>query len=176
MVLETSRLILRPFTDTDAPDLYASASDRRVGHSAGWEPHKSVEESLEIIHTVFSTPNTFAVVDKASGRVIGSAGFNDGHQTMLPGPDDEIGYALHPDYWGRGLMTEAVRELLRCGFEELGLAAIWCGHFADNHRSRRVIEKCGFTYRFTDRVWVEVVGKELEELHYALTKEEWKAL
>ena len=54
--------------------------------------------------------------------------------------------------------------------------AIWCGHFADNVRSRRVIEKCGFIYRFTDQVWVRVLGKELNELHYALTEEEWMAL
>ncbi len=176
MALKTERLILRPFTEDDAPDLYAASCDCRVGHSAGWEPHKNVEESLKIIRTVFSAPNSFAVAEKKTGRVIGSAAFNGGHQTLLPGPDDDIGYALHPDYWGRGLMTEVVQELLRYGFEDLGLNAIWCGHFADNVRSRRVIEKCGFIYRFTDQVWVRVLGKELNELHYALTEEEWMAL
>lgn len=176
MTLETARLLLRPFTQADAPDLYEYARDPRVGPAAGWLPHKSLAESREIISSVFSAPNTFAVVDKPSGRAIGSAGFVGRHQTLLPGPDDEIGYALNPDFWGRGLMPEAVRELLRYGFEELGLQAIWCGHYDFNDKSRRVVEKCGFLYRFTDKSWVELMNEERTELHYALTREEWQRL
>ncbi len=174
MMLETERLILRPFVEGDAADLYEYARDSRVGPDAGWPVHKSLEESQEIIATVFSAPDTFAVVDKASGKVVGSAGFVGRHQTMLPGPDDEIGYALSPAYWGRGLIPEAVEELLRYGFEELGLATIWCGHYDFNQKSRRVVEKCGFVYRFTEKSWVELMGEERTELHYALTREEWE--
>lgn len=173
--LETPRLCLRPFTPADAADLYEYAKDDRVGPAAGWPPHRSVEESGEIIRTVFSAPHVFAVVEKESGRVIGSAGFVDRHRTELPGPDDEIGYALSPARWGRGYMPEAVAELLRYGFEELGLNTIWCGHYDFNHKSRRVVEKCGFRYRLTERTWVELLNEERTELHYALTKEEWKA-
>ena len=75
MEIKTSRLLLRPFTEGDAADLYEYAKDPRVGPPAGWPPHKSAEESLEIIRTVFAAPHTFAVVDRASGKVIGSAGF-----------------------------------------------------------------------------------------------------
>lgn len=176
MYLETERLLLRPFTAADAEDLYEYARDPRVGPAAGWPPHKSMEESRGIITTVFTAPNTFAIEDKLSGKVIGSAGFVGRHYDRLPVPDDEIGYALSPAFWGRGLMPEAVRELLRYGFEELGFQAIWCGHYDFNDKSRRVVEKCGFVYRFTDKVWVELMGEERIELHYALTKEEWKAL
>lgn len=175
MELETRRLILRPFTEEDAAGLYEYARDPRVGPAAGWPPHKSLEESREIIRTVFSAPDTFAVADKSTGRVIGSVGFEDRHQTLLPGPDDEIGYALHPAFWGRGLMPEAAAELLRYGFEDRGLAAIWCGHYDFNDQSRRVVEKCGFLYRFTGRTWAELMGEERTELHYALTREEWLA-
>lgn len=176
MTLETERLILQSFEAKDAADLYEYASDPRVGPDAGWPVHKSLEESREIIATVFAAPNTFALVDKPSGKVIGSAGFVDRHQTLLPGPDDEIGYALSPAYWGRGLVPEAVRELLRYGFEDLGLATVWCGHYDFNAKSRRVVEKCGFIYRFTNEVYVELMGETRVELHYALTKEEWQAL
>ena len=176
MRLETERLTLRPFTQEDAADLYEYAKDPRVGPAAGWQPHKSVEESREIIGSVFSAPNVFAVVDKPSGKVIGSAGFVGRHQSLLPGPDDEIGYALSPDFWGRGLMPEAVRELLRYGFEELGLATVWCGHYDFNDKSRRVVEKCGFIYRFTDKTWAEWMEEERTELYYALTREEWQRL
>ena len=173
--LETRRLILRPFRDSDAADVFDYARDPRVGPAAGWPPHKSPAESLEIIRTVFAAPGTAAVVLKETGRVVGSAGFVGRHRTELPGPDDEIGYALHPGCWGMGLMPEAVEELLRYGFEELGLRTIWCGHYDFNDRSRRVVEKCGFRWRLTDRTWVELMGEERTELHYALTKEEWQA-
>lgn len=176
MVLETERLILRPFEEKDAADLYEYACDPRVGPDAGWPVHKNLEESREIIGTVFAAPNAFALVDKPSDKVIGSTGFVGRHQTLLPAPDDEIGYALSPSYWGRGLVPEAVRELLRYGFEDLGLASIWCGHYDFNAKSRRVVEKCGFLYRFTNETYVELMGETRVELHYALTKEEWQAL
>ena len=103
--LETRRLILRPFRDSDAADLFDYARDPRVGPAAGWKPHESVEESREIIRTVFSEPETFAVVHRQDGRVIGSAGFTGRHRQEAGGPDNEIGYSLDPTYWGRGLDT-----------------------------------------------------------------------
>ncbi len=175
MMLETPRLTLRPFLDRDAEDVYAYARDPRVGPAAGWPPHNSVENSLEIIRTVFAAPNVFAVVDKRSGRVIGSAGFVGRHRTELPGPDEELGYALSPAFWGRGLMTEAARELIRFGFEDLGLGTIWCNHYDGNERSRRVMEKCGFQYRFSREEWVELMGQRRLTHFHALCREDWKA-
>ena len=83
-MLKTERTLLRPFTEGDAEDLYAYAKDPRVGPIAGWKPHGSVEESREIIRTVFTSPDTFAVVDRETGRVIGSAGFEAPPQKRLP--------------------------------------------------------------------------------------------
>ena len=142
-ILTTPRLLLRPFREGDAAELYDYAQDPRVGPIAGWPPHTSVENSLEIIRTVFSAPNVFAVADRESGRVIGSAGFVGEHRNELPSPDDELGYALSPAFWGRGLIPEASRALIRWGFTELGLGTIWCNHDDGNARTRRVIEKCG---------------------------------
>lgn len=175
MIRETRRLLLRPFTQADAAELYEYAKDPRVGPVAGWPCHKSVEESREIIKTVFSAPNVFAVADKQTGRVIGSAGFVGSRYTELPGPCDEIGYALNPEFWGRGLIPEAVRELLRYGFEELGLNAIWCNHYDGNHKSKRVIEKCGFRYRFSRETAVELLGERRLTHFYAWTRAEWRA-
>ena len=176
MNLKTRRLLLRPFQESDAADLYEYAKDPRVGPIAGWPVHTIVENSREIIRTVFARPGVFALERKEDGKVIGSAGYVGRHQTLLPGPDNEIGYAMSPACWGRGLMPEAVREILRYGFEDLGLNAQWCGHYDFNDRSRRVVEKCGFRYRFTEQTWVELMGEERTELHYALTREEWQAL
>ena len=97
-VLETPRLILRPFRESDAGDVYEYARDPRVGPIAGWMPHASVEESLKIIRTVFSAPGIFAMELKETRHVVGSVGFVGNHPAgSFPDcPDDEVGYALSP--------------------------------------------------------------------------------
>lgn len=173
--LETKRLFLRPFQENDAADLYEYAKDPKVGLPAGWPPHRSLEESREIIRTVFSAPNTFAVVDRASGKVIGSAGFTGKTREEFPQKNDELGYALSPAFWGRGLMPEAVSELLRYAFGEMGLAAVWCSHYADNPQSQRVIEKSGFSFRMEETVVDGPTGQEKPTKFYALTREMWES-
>ena len=172
--IETARMILRPFRETDAADVYDYAKDPRVGPAAGWPPHRGEAESLEIIRTVFAAPGVAAIELKGTGRVIGSVGFTDIHYGVLEQPDDEIGYALHPEYWGRGLIPEAVRAILEYGFTAMGLQTIWCCHYQENLKSQRVIEKCGFRYRYCAQADVELLHEKRMCLHYALTKEEWK--
>ena len=176
MSLETARLRLRPFRDSDAADVYSYARDPRVGPIAGWPPHQSVEESREIIRIVFSTPGVFAMELKETGTVIGSVGFVGNHPAgeFTDCPDDEIGYALSPAFWGRGLMPEAVDAVLEYGFTELGLQRIWCGHYAGNWRSKRVMEKCGFRYQFSRTEFVKLVGETRQSYFYLLTKEGWR--
>ncbi len=67
-VIETPRLLLRPYRDADAADLYAYSRDPRVGVIAGWKPHRSEEESLRFLRTVFSAPDVFALELRESGR------------------------------------------------------------------------------------------------------------
>lgn len=175
-ILETERTILRPFADTDAEDVYAYCKDPRVGPGAGWKPHESLEESREIIRTVFSAPDVFAVVDRESGHVIGSAGFVASHrqgEVVHEGKSSEIGYALSPDYWGRGLMPEIVAELLRYGFEDLHMDEIWVTHYWENHQSRRVIEKSGFLYAFTENLSDEFYPQR-PTCFYFITKDVWE--
>lgn len=152
MILETERLILRPWEESDAADLFEFASDPEVGPITGWNPHKSVEESLEIIRNVLSVPGTFAVVPKAEGRAVGSISIMVGSRSHLKLPENEaeIGYWIGVPFWGRGLIPEAVRELIRYGFGELGLVRIWSGYFDGNEKSKRVQEKCGFKYHHTN--------------------------
>ena len=175
MEIKTNRLLLRPFAETDAADLYEYARDPRVGPPAGWPPHKSAEESLEIIRTVFAAPNTFALTDKSTGRVIGSAGFTGKAAGELPAPNDELGYALSAEFWGRGLMPEAARALLRYAFRDMELACVWCSHYADNLRSRRVIEKSGFSFRREGLILDGPTGAEKPARFYAMTRAEWES-
>ena len=173
-VLETNRVILRPFTEADAADVYAYCKDPRVGPVAGWKPHESVEESREIIRTVFSAPDVFAIVDKETGRVIGSSGFTAPHKAeACQGHTAEIGYALSPEYWGRGLMPETAAELLRYGFQEAGFDEIWATHYRENRQSKRVIEKCGFLYAFTENLSDEFYS-DRPTCFYFLTRAAWE--
>ena len=175
-MLETPRLRLRPFREADAADVYDYARDPRVGPIAGWPPHKSVEESREVIRTVFSAPGVFAMELKETGKVIGSVGFVGNHPAGLHPdcPDDEVGYALSPVCWGRGLVPEAVETVLQYGFTELALQRIWCGHYAGNWRSRRAMEKCGFRYQFSRTEFVSLMGENRQSYFYLLTKENWR--
>lgn len=94
MQLTTERLILRPWAETDAVDLYRYAKDDRVGPIAGWPPHSSVDNSAEIIRTVFSAPETYAVCLKEDNRAIGSIGLMIGARSDKEIPDTEGGNRL----------------------------------------------------------------------------------
>ena len=115
------------------------------------------------------------MADRASGNVIGSAGFTGKTRPEFPAPNDELGYALSADFWGKGLMPEAVEALLRYAFRDLELACVWCSHYADNLRSRRVIEKSGFSFRFEGVILDGPTGAEKPARFYAMTRGEWEA-
>lgn len=153
MILTTNRLILRPWEESDAENLYKYASDPEVGPVAGWPVHTSVENSLEIIRTVFSVPETYAVCLKEDNKAIGSIGLMIGQQSNIGLPDNEaeIGYWIGVPFWGKGLIPEAVMEIIRYAFDELKLDALWCGYFDGNEKSKRVQEKCGFKYHHTNK-------------------------
>ena len=174
MILETERLILRPWGEDDAEDLYTYASDPEIGPPAGWPPHTSVDHSREIIRTVFSAPDTFAVCLKDNGKPIGSIGF---HRNELAEDDDEyeLGYWIGKPFWGQGIIPEAAAELLRHAFEELNMTAVWCGYYEGNEKSRRVQEKLGFVYRYTSTDLYLPLLDETRVGHTSLlTKERWK--
>ena len=152
-LIETDRLILRPWLASDAESLFALASDSEIGPAAGWLPHESVEESAKIIETVFATPETYAVVLKKSGALVGCAGFNAGDAASMPLSDGELelGYWIGRPFWGCGYATEASRALVERGFNELGLRGIHAAYFDGNERSRRVLDKLGFSFTRTEK-------------------------
>ena len=146
--MKTERLTLRPWSLDDLDDFYEYASVDGVGQMAGWEPHKSKEESLFILNKFIEGKKTFAI--EFNGKVIGSLGIEKYPEKGFKEYDDlqgrEIGYVLSKDYWGLGIMPEAVKEVIRYLFEDLKLDFLVCGHFVDNNQSRRVQEKCGFVH------------------------------
>lgn len=151
MILETKRLILRPWQESDAESLYEYAKSPEVGPIAGWPVHTSVQNSREIIKSVLAVPETYAVCLKEDNRAIGSIGLMIGKASNLDIPDDEgeIGYWIGVPFWGQGLIPEACEELIRHAFEDLKLKNLWCGYFDGNEKSKRAQEKCGFKYDYT---------------------------
>ena len=147
--LHTDRLLLRPFRETDADALFACCRNPKLGGNAGWKPHETPEESSEILHRIFlGQPGVWAVTERGNERLIGSAGI----VGDLKRENDRarmLGYWLDEACWGRGLMTEAVRAVLRYGFETMALELVSAYCYPDNLRSRRVLEKCGFRYEGT---------------------------
>ena len=140
MTLETKRLLLRPWEESDAESCYRYASDPLVGPAA--EPVGSIG--------VFPT------------------------EAPEIGSEPEIGYWIGRPFWGQGLIPEAVRELLRYCFEDKGAQRVWCSHYAGNEKSKRVIEKCGFSYQLTCERPALVDDALRPTLFYALTKEKWE--
>ena len=148
ITLTTERLTLRPFRESDLNDFHAYARVDGVGQMAGWAPHRNLEESRQILSRFIAEKRTFALEYK--GNVIGSLGIEHYDESLYPEFDRlqvrEIGYVLSKDYWGQGLMPEAVQAVIAYLFDTVGLDLILVGHFDQNSRSRRVIEKCGFRY------------------------------
>ena len=175
-MIETERLILRPWQESDAEILYAYASDPAVGPHAGWPPHTSVENSREIIMGVLSKRETYAVCLK-NGKPVGSIGLHLNGSTDMTDRDDEceLGYWIGKPFWGQGLIPEAARELLRYAFETLGMQAVWCGYYDGNDKSRKVQEKLGFVYQHkTEGIEVTLMN-EIRTGHCNLmTKERWQ--
>lgn len=170
--IETRRLILRDWRAEDCDDLFEYACLPEVALSAGWKPHRSVEDSLGVIVGLYPE-SCYALERKESGKVIGNLGF---HHTSLCRAyrclnGREIGFNLHPDHWGQGLMTEACRALCDALFDteqapvssstDGPLDFLLLAHFTDNERSKRVAQRLGFRYLFDHEQPVAQFDNEL---------------
>lgn len=148
-IIETNRLVLRPFKQSDLEDFFEYASVEGVGEMAGWHHHENKQKSQEILNLFIDEDKVFAICLKSSGKVIGSLGVEKyGLEEKLTEFNGylgrEIGYVLSKDYWGNGLMPEAVSAVINYLFNEIGLDFLICGYFLFNCQSKRVQEKCGF--------------------------------
>lgn len=177
MIIETQRMILRPWEESDAESLYEYAKNPNVGPIAGWQVHTSVENSRQIIKDVLSAEYTYAITLKSHDKAIGSVGLMIGRESNLGLTEEEaeIGYWIGEPFWENGYVPEAVKELMKYAFEELKMKKLWCGYFHGNEKSKRVQEKCGFRYHHTneDVKW-ELMNDIRTEHISCISYEEWK--
>ena len=144
--IETKRLLLRPFQENDAEAFFACCQNPNLGNNAGWAPHKTLNESREILHGAFiGQEGIWAVTLKDTQQLIASIG-------IVPDPKREnpqvrmLGYWLDEPYWGKGYMSEAVQAVLNYGFNELQLSLITANCYPHNKRSQQVLKRNGFIY------------------------------
>lgn len=174
-VLETPRLILRKVRRGDAPDLFAYARDPEVSRHVLWTAHQSLADSRAFISQLRrqyrrGLPASFGIEEKESGCLIGTIGFMNLNPEHLWA---EVGYSLARSRWNRGLMTEALTEVLRFSFEELGLNRVEAIHETDNPASGRVMEKAGMKPEGTLRKRVLNKGHFSDVRMWAVLKEDW---
>ena len=176
-VLKTKRLILRPWRESDAKDCFEHASDPDIGPIAGWPPHKDEEQSLWVIRNILMARETYAICMKSSGKLIGSIAmkFKGSTEFTDKGDECELGFWLGKKYWGKGYMTEAVKEVIRHGFEQVGVNKIWAAYYEGNEKSKHVQERCGFKF---DRKIEDLPVPQMNETRVGyvnvLTKEDWQ--
>ncbi|MGI5898321.1 MAG: GNAT family N-acetyltransferase [Christensenellales bacterium] len=171
--LYTKRLILRPWREGDAEDMYEYAKDPLVGPNAGWAPHGCLELTRQILKRFIEDDDTWAVALKEGGKVIGSVGIHKDSSRPYEGAR-MLGYVLNPSYWGKGYIPEACEAVISFAFEEMGLEILAVYHFDFNERSKRVIEKTGFTPEGIMRKATNLYDGTIVDKHcYSMTAEEY---
>ena len=173
--LYTERLVLRKIAITDAEDMFSYSSNEALTRYLLWDPHPDLfytEHYVRYLQDRYAVGDfyDFAVVLKATGRMIGTVGFT---SFDLPNRSAEIGYVIAPDCQGKGYATEAVTRILSFGFCECELERISAVCMKGNLASLRVMEKCGLKKEGLLRSAVFAKGS-MRDVHLsAITKKDY---
>lgn len=173
--LLTRRMELRSFCMEDLDDFHALCSQKEVMIPAGFSVTTSMEESRETLEQYSKCSTMWAVCRQDNGKLIGLA-YLDGDplRSLSMNEARMIGYLLSKDCWGQGLATELSEEILRYGFEELGLLVISAGYLPNNPASGRVLQKLGFTEEiFMRGAYESSDGTDNDTIDCSITREEY---
>ena len=171
-ILETTRLRLRPYSENDIAELLPLIGTREVAATTLRIAHPYTEQDARDFLVLAQEPDKIwlAITLRSDGRQIGGVGLRVDEQHQHA----ELGYWLGVPYWGQGYATEAGQEMLRSGFEDLGLHRIFASHFGHNPASGRVLRKLGMRYEGCQREhlrkWNQFVDSEL----YGILHGEWE--
>lgn len=173
-VLETERLLLRKVTLKDAEEMFLYGSNEEVAKYVTWNTHKTLAETKEFIKLILSKYESGQVAPwgiefKETGKFIGTIDFvswQPNHKTA------EIGYVISQDYWGKGLTTEAAKEIIKFGFEKMDFVRIQAKCLLENIGSARVMEKTGMTFEGIIRKGMFIKGEHQDLKMYSILKGE----
>lgn len=177
-IIETKRLILRKFSKKDLNDLYEYASDNKVTQYLSWNTYKNIDMATEYIEHIIEkyTKNEIApwgIEWKENSKLVGSIDFVQYDKKNFSA---EIGYVLNRDYWNKGIMTEALKEIIRFGFENMNLIRIETKLNALNIQSERVMQKNGLKYEGTLRKKEFLKDKFIDIKYYSILRDEYHKL
>ncbi len=174
--LETERLILRKLQYSDREAIFKYAQNENVAKHLIWSAHKDIVDTIGFLNLVYESYNDnraapWGIQFKDDSRIIGTAGFVswDKEKNMA-----EIGYVLAEEYWGEGIITEAVKEVINFGFNVLKLEKIASRCKPENTASYKVMEKCKFKYESTIENHMVIKGKFEDIRVYSLSKDDFK--
>lgn len=173
--LETERLILRQLTFRDVNDVFEYASMPEVAEHVTWNYHRNIGDSMGFIKSILhqyemGLPSPWGIVYKSRNKLIGTGGFHNLHQEYRKA---EVGYALSANFWNMGLMTEALNEMLRFGFDFMQLNRIEALCKVKNTASEKVMQKCNMKFEGILREHM-FVKEEFQDLKiYSILKSEF---
>ena len=176
--LTTERLTLRKMMVIDAADMYEYACRQNVTKYVTWHPHPDrmyTREYLQYLGNRYAAGMFYdwAIVYEPDCKMVGTCGFTSFNYLS---DSAEVGYVLNPDYWGKGIMREALARVIRFGFEELGLHRIEAKYIVENERSRHAMESVGMTFEGVLRESMLVKGAYVDVGVCSILRSEWKAL
>jgi [ribosomal protein S5]-alanine N-acetyltransferase len=175
--LETERLLLRKMRFDDAEAMFAYASDPKVSRYVLWDTHRSIEDSEGFLRSAMEGYERgdfggWGVVLKDDGAFVGTCGIDVGYAPEHARA--ELGYVLSREHWGKGLMPEAVRAVIRFGFGRMGLNRVEARCIAENTASARVMEKAGMNYEGTLREREFIKGAYRDIKLYSILRREYR--
>lgn len=172
MRLETERTILRRFEEKDLRDLNDYCSQDGVGEMAGWKQHSNLLTSKEVLHRNIQNENIFAIENKENRKVIGHIAVNSDSEN---GREDtkELGFVLNRNYQNQGIMTEVICKILDYLFSK-DIEYVYACCFQNNRNSKRLIEKCGFTFEQEGSFYSKSLNKKFKSFEYVYSKNHWQ--
>jgi RimJ/RimL family protein N-acetyltransferase len=171
--LETERLRIRPYREADIPELLPLIGAREVAATTLRIAHPYTEQDAWAFLELAKEPGKLwlAITLRADGRQIGGIGLRIEQQHQHA----ELGYWLGEAYWGKGYATEAAREVLRYGFEDLGLHRVFATHFGHNPASGRILKKLGMHHEGCQREHLLKWGEFVDSEMYGILRREWES-
>lgn len=174
--IETERLRLRKLKYSDQKDIFVYAHNPKVAEHVLWEAHSNEFDTIQFLNLVYEAYNhnraaPWGIEIKNGQNIIGTVGFVNYYPDKR---EAEIGYALSEKYWGKGLTTEAVGEVIKYGFEQMELNLITARCKLQNIPSYRVLEKCNFNFDGIIKNQLEIKGKLEDMRMYSLSKKEYE--
>jgi len=170
--LNTERLTLRWFLESDISDVFEYASDEEVVKFLSWPPHSNIEHTKKRFPDLFlRKPGMFAIVLKEGDKCIGCI------DIRIDALNDKgsFGYVLNKKYWNKGYMTEALKKILDFSFNVLKLNRVEATHYTVNEQSGKVMAKCGMKNEGLGFQEVKIKGKYMDVVHFGILKDTWKS-